>query len=65
MAALGSGSSFGFFMGIGAVMRSEMEGSEECEDIEGKPRREVGMVEEIDGESGKVVYSQIYKRYML
>ena len=25
-AALGSGTSFGFFMGIGAVMRSEMEG---------------------------------------
>jgi len=29
MAAIGSGSSFGFFMGIGMVMRSEMEGKDE------------------------------------
>jgi len=28
MAALGSGCSFGFFMGIGMVMRTEMEGLE-------------------------------------
>ena len=29
MAAIGSGSSFGFFMGIGMVMRTEMEGKDE------------------------------------
>ncbi len=28
MSALGSGGSFGFFMGIGMIMRSEMEGTE-------------------------------------
>jgi len=33
MAALGSGASFGFFMGIGMVMRTEMEGaSESCDE---------------------------------
>ena len=30
MAALGSGGSFGFFMGIGMVMRTEMEGKDDC-----------------------------------
>jgi hypothetical protein len=29
MSAIGSGCSFGFFMGIGMVMRAEMEGVEE------------------------------------
>ena len=31
MAAIGSGSSFGFFMGIGMVMRTEMEGLDDEE----------------------------------
>lgn len=36
MAAIGSGASFGFFMGIGMIMRSEMEGinNEDQNDIE-------------------------------
>lgn len=29
MSAIGSGCSFGFFMGIGMIMRSEMEGVEQ------------------------------------
>jgi len=31
MSAIGSGSSFGFFMGIGMIMRSEMEGTHDDE----------------------------------
>jgi hypothetical protein len=31
MSALGSGGSFGFFMGIGMIMRSEMEGTHDEE----------------------------------
>ena len=31
MAAIGSGSSFGFFMGIGMIMRTEMEGKDDAQ----------------------------------
>ena len=30
MSAIGSGCSFGFFMGIGMIMRAEMEGNDDC-----------------------------------
>jgi len=76
MAAIGSGSSFGFFMGIGAVMRAEMEGNEDMEKFmkEDKNEREqmnmfersdVGTIAEINPFNGQVSYKPMYQPFIL
>ena len=72
MAAIGSGSSFGFFMGIGAVMRAEMEGNEDMErymngekEMNSNDRAEIGLVKEINPFNGEVLYSPMYKPFLL
>ena len=56
MIALTSGASFGFFMGMGMIMRSEMEEKDCAED-------DVYRVVTI--EEGAVSYSPIYKQYQV
>ena len=51
MIALTSGGSFGFFMGVGMIMRSEMEGTD-TEDIY--------QVCTIDSQSGETTYRPVY-----
>jgi len=51
MVALTSGGSFGFFMGVGMIMRSEMEGTD-AEDIY--------QVCTIDSQSGDTTYRPVY-----
>ena len=53
-----SGGSFGFFMGVGMIMRSEMEPAveKECDDF---------MVAKIDKEEGAISREPVYKRYLL
>ena len=75
MAAIGSGSSFGFFMGIGAVMRAEMEGNEDMErfmngekgekQMNSNDRSEIGLVKEINPFNGQVIYNPMYKPFLL
>ena len=51
MIALSSGGSFGFFMGIGAVLRNEMEGNN------GKDNNDRDYeIKRINEETGKVTY---------
>lgn len=64
--ALSSGGSFGFFMGIGMLMRSEMEGKQE----EGSQRRKNGLdIEQelnyfkIDPISGRMSRIPMYRGY--
>jgi hypothetical protein len=56
-AAIASGCSFGYFMGIGMVMRTEMEandkGTEECQIIQ------------IDMETGKRTQIPMYHKYIV
>ena len=54
MIALSSGGSFGFFMGVGMIMRSEMEGAEE-------ENQSYDVC--INKESGEVEYTPIYQKY--
>ena len=54
MAALGSGASFGFFMGIGMVIRTEME--------ESKPDSDECFLQVIDAE-GTLRTEHLYERY--
>ena len=54
MIALSSGGSFGFFMGVGMIMRSEMEGAEEE-----NQSYDVCIIKE----SGEVEYTPIYQKY--
>mmetsp|Transcript_48775 Transcript_48775/g.35897 ORF Transcript_48775/g.35897 Transcript_48775/m.35897 type:complete len:164 (-) Transcript_48775:32-523(-) len=56
-AAVGSGASFGFFMGIGAVMRTEMEAAEEKE--------EPLLVKSFDPASQQIAHKPIYYPYIL
>lgn len=61
-AAIASGCSFGFFMGIGMVMRTEMEGEEKTAiDFE----KSQFMVTKLDKESGRVERDIIYSKYIL
>ena len=63
MAAIGSGSSFGFFMGIGMVMRTEMEGSEDTKHYDNDPLNSPYMITKIDPQTWKVSVSPMYKPY--
>ena len=56
MIALTSGASFGFFMGMGMIMRSEMEEKATAED---------DIYKVVTIEQGEVSYSPIYKQYQL
>jgi Reactive mitochondrial oxygen species modulator 1 len=55
MVALTSGGSFGFFMGVGMIMRSEMEGADEESHL-----YDVCIIRE---GSGEVEYTPIYQKY--
>lgn len=57
ISALGSGSSFGFFMGIGMVMRSEMEGSEDNE--------KSTVVISINPETGNPSSDYVFRRHII
>jgi hypothetical protein len=61
MAAIGSGSSFGFFMGIGMIMRTEMEGKDNSDGTKDSPYD----IKQIDPESGEVSFSPVYKKYIV
>jgi hypothetical protein len=64
MAALGSGGSFGFFMGIGMIFRSEMEGKNDCDDEKGSISSPYSLTM-IDPNTGKVYSSPLYQKYMI
>ncbi len=61
MAAIGSGSSFGFFMGLGMIMRSEMEGIPEGDNEKCNPYA----VQSFNPETNSVDTSPIYKKYIV
>ena len=64
MAAIGSGSSFGFFMGIGAIMRTEMEGNaSDSEEGKEKVRREI--IRQIDPFTGLEAQRLCYARFIV
>lgn len=65
MAAIGSGSSFGFFMGIGMVMRTEMEGTDETKDLDNNPHTSPYMITTIDPNTGKISSVPLYKPYQI
>jgi hypothetical protein len=65
MAALGSGSSFGFFMGIGMVMRTEMEGTDETQHLDINPHTSPYMITTIDPSTGKISSVPLYKPYQI
>jgi len=51
MVALTSGGSFGFFMGVGMIMRSEMEGTD---------GEDIYQVCTIDSQTGDITYRPVY-----
>eukprot|EP00347_Sterkiella_histriomuscorum_P001120 403373249 len=62
MSALGSGASFGFFMGIGMIMRSEMEGVEDQLALkEGDSYNSEYTVVSFNPQNGQVSRTPIYK----
>ena len=66
MSAIGSGASFGFFMGLGMIMRTEMEGKEQEEGSYLRQQQQSEyMITRIDPETGKVSYDPMYKRHMI
>ena len=58
MSALGSGASFGFMMGIGMVIRNQMDDRDNSPD-------EDYMLVKLSGDGKKVEYEPLYKRYKL
>jgi hypothetical protein len=56
LSAIVSGGSFGFFMGIGMVMRSEMEGTEETTSCN---------VIEINPETGSATSEYVFERHIV
>ena len=58
-----SGASFGFFMGIGAIIRSEMEGNEQLdkESQLNSSDNDLGMIKRFDPKDGSVFSRSIYE----
>ena len=59
-AALASGCSFGFFMGIGMVMRTEMDANDD-----NSISRDEYQLTKIDLETGKRTHTPLYQKYIV
>ena len=61
MAAIGSGGSFGFFMGIGMIMRTEMQGIDMQDHYTSSPYE----VKTFYPQTGDIKECSIYKKYIV